>query len=163
MPARRPLVIIDGVTQELPNADSILGTITSQDIASVEIVTQAEYDAIPSPPASTLYIISDASPAFYLLRQISVTTNIVLNAANVWCRVKTSTGARTITLPPTTGLVAGDLVQITDADGSAGSNNITIGRNGATIRNTAADFIIDSNLIGPISFVYDGAGNWELA
>ena len=158
----RPLVLMAGGVRELSDADRVLDHIKSAEVHSVSVVTQAVYEALETPDPNTLYIISDSSPSFYLLRQIRVTANISLNDANVWCRVKTGSGAREITLPTTGGLVDGDLVQVTDADGNAAINNITINRNGATIAGIAANFIIDTNIIGPISFVYDGSGNWEL-
>lgn len=142
-----------------PNA--LASMVASDDVHAIRYLTQAAYDLLSPPDASTLYVISDAVPVFYLLRQIQVTANITLNAGNVWCRVKTGAGAYTITLP--VAPVAGDLVQVTDADGNAGTNAITIGRNGKTIGGAASNFVIDTAITGPLGFVYDGSGNWEYA
>ena len=58
----------------------------------------------------------------------------------------------------------GDLVQVTDADGNAATNNITLGRNGNTIGGLASDFVLNAAFSGPFGLVYDAANtNWEYA
>lgn len=54
-----------------------------------------------------------------------------------------SGGAFTINLPASP--LVGDTIQIIDVTGSAGTNNITVGRNGQEIQNLAEDLIIDIN------------------
>lgn len=143
-----------------PNTAAAL--VASADVAAIRYLTQAEYDALSPPDDKTLYVISDAVPAFYLLRQIKVAASISLGSGNVWCRVRTGTAAVTITLPAAPA--DGDLVQITDADGNVATNNITLARNGRTIGGAAADFTINAALVGAFSLVYDAAStNWEYA
>lgn len=67
-------------------------------------------------------------------------------------------GAFTINLPATPD--TGDTVIIKDC-GSAGTNNVTIGRNGETIQGVAADFVIDQDY-GQVEAKYDGS-DWKLA
>jgi hypothetical protein len=73
--------------------------------------------------------------------------------------VDTTSGAITIDLPATPS--AGDIVAIADYNGTAGTNNITVGRNSSNINGSAADFIISINY-GAISFVYvDATAGWR--
>lgn len=161
--AREPYLITD--EQRLAvglDPNTVAAMVASDDIAAIRYLTQAEYDALSPPDAKTLYVVSDAVPAFYLLRQIKVSANITLGAGNVWCRVRTGTAAVTITLPAAPA--DGDLVQITDADGNVATNNITLGRNGNTIGGAAADFVINTAFSGPLGLVYDASNtNWEYA
>ncbi len=72
-----------------------------------------------------------------------------------------SGGAFTITLPASPA--ADDWVWIWDTQGSGGTNNITVGRNGETILDVAADFVIDQNF-GKADFSYEGPGtDWKHA
>ena len=65
-------------------------------------------------------------------------------------------GAFTITLPVSTGLLVNDTIQIIDATAQAGTNNITVGRNGALIQGSAEDLTVD--LAGAImTLIYTGA------
>lgn len=158
----KALKVAGGALTEVGASDQIAGHVASSDVSNVVVLTKAAYDALSPPDANTLYFISDAVPAFYLLNQIKTAVNITLTAGNVWVRVDVSSAAVQVTLPATPS--DGDLVQITDSAANAGTNNITIARNGKSIGGAAADFTINSNLVGPISFVYDAANsNWEFA
>jgi hypothetical protein len=72
--------------------------------------------------------------------------------------VDTDAGAFTVTLPasPTTA----DTIRITDKEGNAAANNITIARNGNTIDETADDLIIDIDFAS-LDLRYDGS-DWEI-
>jgi len=72
-----------------------------------------------------------------------------------------SGGAFTVTLPVTP--TGDDRVTVVDSTGSAGTNNITVARNGETILGVAADFVIDQNF-GQADFSYEGVGSdWKHA
>ena len=60
-------------------------------------------------------------------------------------RILCTAGGQTITLPAPATCIDGDMVQITDAAGVAGSSNITVARNGANIQNLAQDLTININ------------------
>lgn len=161
--AREPYLITDEQRLGIGiDANTMASMLASADFTTVRWLTQAAYDALSPPDAKTLYVISDAVPAFYMLRQIKVSANITLGTGNVWCRVRTGTAAVTITLPAAPS--DADLVQITDADGNVAINNITIARNGKTIGGVASNFTINAAITGPLSLVYDAANNnWEYA
>jgi len=94
-------------------------------------------------------------------------TTAISYAANVNDRVLCTAGGITITLPSTTidgtALTEGDTVQVVDVSGTAGSSNITIGRNGAKIQGLAEDMLIDISNASP-TYVYTGATyGWVLA
>jgi hypothetical protein len=161
MADRRPLVNIAGALSELPATDRVAGHVASPTLQNIVSLTKATYDGL-TPDVNTLYFVTDAIPAFYLLNQIKVSANITLTSGNVWCRVRTNVIAITVTLPPAPN--DGDLVQFTDANGQVATRNITIARNGKTIGGAASDFTINTALVGPFSLIYDAANNnWEYA
>lgn len=82
----------------------------------------------------------------------AVSSNITL-AAGYRYFVNT-TAARTLTLPASPAL--GAEVQIFDANGSAGTNNITVNRNGQNINGIADNALLDVNGVAAV-FVYTGA------
>jgi hypothetical protein len=57
----------------------------------------------------------------------------------------TTSAAFTVTLPATPS--AGDIVAVADYNGTAGTNNITVGRNGSNINGSAADFTIQEIML----------------
>lgn len=57
--------------------------------------------------------------------------------------VTTATAAVTITLPVLGTLLDNDTLQIIDVGGNAGTNNITVARNGALIQGAADNLTID--------------------
>lgn len=77
-------------------------------------------------------------------------------AANTNDRVLCTAGSITITLPPVADALVGDTVQVLDVAGVAGTDNITVARNGANIQGAASDLTIDINNAAPI-LVYSGA------
>ena len=161
MADRNPLIVAGGALQEMASTDRVVGHVASPTLQNIVSLTKAAYDAL-TPDANTLYFITDAVPAFYMLNQIKVSASITLTAGNVWCRVYTGTAAVTITLPASPN--DGDLVQLTDADANAATNNITVARNGKTIGGSAADLTLNPNWSGPFSLIYDAANtNWEYA
>ena len=71
----------------------------------------------------------------------------------------TTSAAFTVTLPASPS--AGDIVAIADYNGTAGTNNITVGRNSSNINGSATDFKISINYAS-ISFVYvDATAGWR--
>jgi hypothetical protein len=71
----------------------------------------------------------------------------------------TTSAAFTITLPATPS--AGDIVAIADYNGTAITNNITVGRNSSDINGDATDFEISKNY-SAVSFVYvDATSGWR--
>jgi hypothetical protein len=78
-------------------------------------------------------------------------------------RVLCTAGSITITLPASSGLLVGDTVQVLDVTGVAGTNNITVARNGALIQGAAEDLTIDINNSSPV-LVYSGVTyGWVLS
>ncbi len=72
-----------------------------------------------------------------------------------------SGGAFTVTLPITPS--GDDRVTVVDSSGSAGTNNITVARNGETILGAAEDFVLNQNF-GKADFSYEGVGtDWKHA
>ena len=71
-----------------------------------------------------------------------------------------TTAARTLTLPASPTL--GQEITIFDATGSAGTNNITVARNGNKINGLTEDAIIDVDKAGAV-LIYTGATlGWRL-
>jgi hypothetical protein len=92
----------------------------------------------------------------------TVTTGISY-AANINDRVLCTAGGITITLPISTSLTVGDVVQIIDVTGVAGSSNITVARNGSEIQNVADDLTININN-AVVTLTYSGVTyGWVLS
>jgi len=77
------------------------------------------------------------------VKVLNKNVNYTLDGLNRFVSVDSSAAARTITLPATP--TAGEIYDIVDAQGTAGTNNITIARNGKMIRGAAADLVLDVN------------------
>ena len=86
----------------------------------------------------------------------TVSTNY---AAVVNDRIICTTGGFTITLPAVGSLLDNDTIQIIDATGVAGTNNITVARNGANIQNLAQDLTINVNN-ACVTLVYSTTYGW---
>jgi len=72
--------------------------------------------------------------------------------------VNTSSGAITVTLPATPS--SGNIVSVSDYNGTASTNAITIARNGSNINGDASDYII-TKADSAVTFVYvDGTVGW---
>lgn len=65
----------------------------------------------------------------------------------------TSGGAFTVTLPASPSV--GDQVVVADPEGTWGTNNLTVGRNGSTIAGVAQDLVCDISGVS-VQLVYDG-------
>lgn len=75
----------------------------------------------------------------------------------------TSGGAFTVTLPAVSGLLVNDTVQFIDVAGVFGTNNLTIGRNGAKIQSLTEDLVLDINNTAA-TLVYTGTTyGWVLS
>ena len=72
----------------------------------------------------------------------------------------TSGGTFTLTLPASPSI--GMQCKIIDAEGTAGTNKITIGRNSQPIMGSAADLDITTNSAGIALVFYDGTFGWRL-
>jgi hypothetical protein len=73
--------------------------------------------------------------------------------------IDTTSGAITINLPATPS--AGDIVAIADYNGTALTNNITVGRNSSDINGSAADLTINNNY-SAVTLVYvDATSGWR--
>ena len=71
----------------------------------------------------------------------------------------TTSAAFTVTLPATPS--AGNVVAVSDYNGTAGTNNITIARNGSNINGSASDFEISKDN-SSIQFIYlDATVGWQ--
>ena len=71
----------------------------------------------------------------------------------------TTSAAFTVTLPATPS--AGNVVAVSDYNGTAGTNSISIGRNGSNINGAASDFVISKNN-SSIQFIYiDATVGWQ--
>jgi len=82
----------------------------------------------------------------------SISSNITLVAGTRYL-VDTS-AARTLTLPANPS--AGDEIQILDAIGTAGTNNITVASNSLKINGSVQDALLDVNGVAAV-FIYTGA------
>jgi hypothetical protein len=65
-------------------------------------------------------------------------------------------GSFTITLPPNATVLDNDTLQIIDATGTFGTNNVTIARNGSLILGAADDVVLDVNG-AVITLLYTGS------
>ena len=89
---------------------------------------------------------------------LTVSSNITLVAGRRY--FVDTTAARTLTLPASPTL--GQEIIIFDATGSAGTNNITIARNGNNINSVADNAIIDVNKAAAV-LIYTGSTiGWRL-
>jgi hypothetical protein len=86
-------------------------------------------------------------------RAVSTTYNALVNDRIL---ANSSGGAFNITLPATVTLLEGDTIQVIDASGTSGTNNINVLRNGSLVNGIAQDLTIDlANTV--LTLVYSGA------
>lgn len=97
--------------------------------------------------------ITTTGTAAATFREISGNYNAVVNDRIL---VNTTSLAITITLPASGSVLVNDSIQIIDVTSNAGTNNITVSRNGAKIQNIADDLTIDANG-SIITLIYSGA------
>ena len=86
--------------------------------------------------------ITTTGTAAPVTRTVSTTYNAEVNDRIL---AVSSGGAFTITLPLSTSLLEGDVIQVIDVTGSFGTNNVTLARNGALIQGAADDLVLDVN------------------
>lgn len=84
--------------------------------------------------------ITTTGTASAVTREVSTTYTAVVNDRIL---ADSSGGAFTITLPVSTSLIDGDLIQLIDVTTSFGSNNVTLARNGAKIQGATEDLVVD--------------------
>jgi len=88
----------------------------------------------------------------------AVSSNVTLAANNKY--FVDTTAARTLTLPASPTL--GDEIQVFDATGTAGTNNITLNSNSGKINGSVQNAILDVNGVGA-SLIYTGSTyGWRL-
>jgi len=73
--------------------------------------------------------------------------------------INTTGGAVTVTLPASPS--AGDIIAVKDYTGTAGTNKITIARNGSKIRSACACIAIEQNNAGTQLIYVDGTEGWQ--
>jgi hypothetical protein len=74
--------------------------------------------------------------------------------------INTTSGPITVNLPASPS--AGDIMAVKDYTGTAGTNKITVGRNGSPIRSATSDFEISANN-GGATFIYvDASEGWQV-
>ena len=104
--------------------------------------------------------ISTTGTAGIVIREVSTTYQAVVNDRIL---ANTTSAAFTITLPLSTGLLNNDTIQIIDVGNLAGTNNITVARNGALINGVADNLTIDLNQ-AIVTLIYTGVTNgWIVA
>ena len=96
--------------------------------------------------------ISTTGTAGVTTKEVSGNYNAVVNDRIL---ADSQTAPFTITLPASTTLLLNDTIQIIDATQSAGTNAITIGRNGALIQGSAEDLTFDITG-GIVTLIYVG-------
>ena len=89
-----------------------------------------------------------------------VGTGTVSASAGEKIFIDTSGGVRTVNLPSTAS--QGDEIRIVDVTGNAGTNNITIGRNGHNIQGAASNLTININRTALGLVYYDATQGWLL-
>ncbi len=123
-------------TVTLPS-DTSIGDVSSTELGYLDGVTSNIQTQLDSKVSSTSQAVS---------------SNITLAASNKYF-VDTST-ARTLTLPASPSL--GDEIQVFDASGTAGANNITVQNNSNKINGTLDYAILDVNGVAAV-FVWTGS------
>ena len=87
-----------------------------------------------------------------ILPSVAISSNITLSSGNKY--FVDTTAARSLTLPASPAL--GDEIQIFDASGTAGTNNITVLNNSLKINGVTDSAILDVNGVAVV-FVYTGS------
>ena len=87
-------------------------------------------------------------------------SGVVSAAAGDKLFIDTSGGARTVTLPSSATM--GDEIRIIDVTGNAGTNNITVSRNGHKIQGAASDLVINIARAGTGLAYYNATQGWVL-
>lgn len=82
--------------------------------------------------------------------------------AQVSDRIVCTTGGFTITLPAASSSIDGDTVQILDATGVFGTNNVTVARNSANIQNLAENLTLNVNNAS-ITLLYTASHGWLIS
>ena len=156
----------------LLNADATddMGAVTLQQLNATALgsvsVSYAFADITGKPTTIAGYGITDAytqteaNKLFeqLIIRQV-VSADVNPASVNRWYLVDTSTAARSITLPASPS--NGNEIIISDRDGNAATNNITVARNGKTVAGLAEDLTIDLDY-ARVRLRYDGTSDWEL-
>ena len=99
--------------------------------------------------------ISTTGTAGIVIREVTTTYQAVVNDRIL---ANSSAGAFTITLPLNASLLNNDTIQIIDVGSAAGTNNITVSRNGSLINGAADNLTIDLNQ-AIVTLIYTGVTN----
>ena len=99
--------------------------------------------------------ISTTGTAGIVIREVTTTYQAVVNDRIL---ANSSAGAFTITLPLNASLLNNDTIQIIDVGNAAGTNNITVARNGSLINGAADNLTIDLNQ-AIVTLIYTGVTN----
>lgn len=84
--------------------------------------------------------ITTTGTALPVLRTVTSAYNAVVGD-RILCN--STSGPFTITLPLSTTLIQGDVIQVIDVTGTFATNNVTIARNGALIQGTTETLVCD--------------------
>lgn len=150
-PALPNALTIDG-TQTLTNKtiSGLSNTLTNIGNASLTNSSITVNGSAVSLGGSVTIVTGPASSA--------ISSNVTLAANNKY--FVDTTAARTLTLPASPTL--GDEIQVFDASGTAGTNNITINSNSGKINGSVQDAILDVNGVAT-SLIYTGSTyGWRL-
>ena len=74
--------------------------------------------------------------------------------------INTTSGALTVNLPASPS--AGDIMSVKDYTGTAGTNNITVGRNSSKIRSATSDFKLEKDNAGATFIYVDATEGWQV-
>jgi hypothetical protein len=121
---------------------------TSFDILWLDTTVEGVMGQGPTGPAGA----AGPTGASGILPSIEVSSNITLSSGNKYF-VDTS-AARTLTLPASPTL--GDEIQLFDASGTAGTNNITVANNSVKINGVLDSALLDADGVAAV-FVYTGS------
>jgi hypothetical protein len=133
---------------------------SNTEIASKGYVQGVAFAAgnVPAGGTASTYLRGDGSwQAIGLITDPTIRTSGFTAIDGVLYPCDTTSAGFTVTLPLTP--TAGQRVAIVDIAGTAGSNNITVGRNGSEIMDLAEDLIIDIDY-AKVYLVYNTTRGW---
>lgn len=139
----------DGPTNEVGSAVEFINGYTPAEGDSISLVSYGGAD-VYNKSQTDARIAIDIASSTNNYKNISITTNAV-SLDYLFCN--TGSGAFSVTLPSTPAM--GDIVTIKDSVGNFSTANVTVVRNGSTIRGVSADLVLSTNWQN-IELVYTG-------